>query len=116
MASPAAWPASWVGGADISLDQRWKSSRSFSGTPNSSQITDSGSCRLKDDTRSARPSGSTASRSSSVISWIRGRSASMRRGVNSLDTSLRSRVWSGGSACSMLVPMALRPMSGHALR
>ena len=32
---------------------------------------------------------------------MRGRSSSTRRGVKALDTSVRSRVWSGGSAASM---------------
>ena len=35
-----------------------------------------------------------------------GRSASMARGVNALDTSLRSLVWSGGSRSSMDTALA----------
>ena len=41
-----------------------------------------------------------------MISLTRGRSASIRRAVNSRATSLRSRVWCGASSSSMLALIA----------
>ena len=37
-----------------------------------------------------------------MISWTRGRSAATRRAVKALETSRRSRVWSGGPTRIML--------------
>ena len=78
--------------------------RSGSGTPSSSQMTVNGSGNAKRETRSTRlsaPSAAMSSSRSSTIVWIRGRSPSMRRGEKALETSRRSRVWSGGSTVSM---------------
>ncbi len=87
-------------------DQVRNFSRSRDGTPSSSQITDMGSGKESASTRSAVRSGaeSIVSSRASVISWTRGASRSIRRGVNSRATSLRSRVWSGASVLSIEVP------------
>lgn len=61
-----------------------------------------GSGKASASTRSAEPRGTIASRSCAVTSVMRGRSASMRRGVNSRTTRRRSRVWCGASSSSML--------------
>ncbi len=102
-----------------SFDQVRNDSRSRSGTPRSSQITEMGSGKDNASTRSARPSGAASMRSSSasVVFWMRGVSSSTRRVVNSRATSLRSRVWSGGSARSMCGPEETAPngRSGEAL-
>ncbi|CAM5733289.1 hypothetical protein STENM223S_05877 [Streptomyces tendae] len=102
-----------------SFDQVRNDSRSKSGTPRSSQITEMGSGKDNASTRSARPSGAASIRSSSasVVFWMRGASSSTRRVVNSRATSLRSRVWSGGSARSMCGPEETAPngRSGEAL-
>ena len=73
------------------------------GIPSSSQITMIGSGKAKSSTRSISPRGSTASISSSAISWIRGRSASTMRGVNAFVTSRRRRRWSSPSFVSRCV-------------
>ncbi|MDF9807666.1 hypothetical protein M2436_006213 [Streptomyces sp. HB372] len=99
-------------------DQVRKASRSRDGTPSSSQITDMGSGKESASTRSAARAGAASIESSSpsVISWIRGASCSMRRGVNSRVTSLRIRVWSGASEPSIEEPAdtLLTPSDGEA--
>ena len=49
------------------------------------------------NSESIAPFPSTRSRSSSTSFWICGLSPSMRFAVKALETSPRSRVWSGGS-------------------
>ena len=51
---------------------------------------------------STSPRRASSSRSESTSSWTAGRSRSIWRGVNERETSRRRRVWSGGSAISML--------------
>jgi hypothetical protein len=53
------------------------------------------------DTSSISPSAATESIRPSAISWIRGRSWSIIRGVNALETSRRRRRWSSPSRLSM---------------
>lgn len=106
MAYDAVRTSSSVGSsASTTADQARKSSRSSKGTPSSSQITVIGRGNANASIRStgspSAPRAAMASSSSSVIASIRGRSASTRREVNALLTSLRSRVWSGGSELSM---------------
>ena len=79
------------------LDHAAKSSRSEAGTPSSSQITSTGSRNAYEGMRSTRPDGGRAAISSAATCSTRGRSASMRRRVNTRETSLRSLVCSGGS-------------------
>ena len=81
-----------------------RAARSGSGTPSSSQMTVNGSGNAKRETRSTRlsaPSAAMSSSRSSTMAWMRGRRSSMRRGEKALETSRRSRVWSGGSTVSM---------------
>jgi hypothetical protein len=74
-------------------------------------MTEMGNGKDRASTRSARPSdaASIRSRRASVVFWMRGASSSTRRAVNSRATSLRSRVWSGGSALSMCGPEEMAP-------
>ncbi len=73
-------------------------SRSSTGSPSSSQITRNGTGKPKSRTSSASsPAAASASSCSSTMPAMRGRSRSRRRIVNSGVSSLRSRVWSGGS-------------------
>lgn len=91
-------------GATISAVQARKASWSLSGTPRISQITIIGRGWAKASIRSARRSvrAAIASRSPSTICRIRGRRASIRPGAKEGATSLRSRVWWGGSERIML--------------
>ncbi len=82
-------------------DQTRKSSRWSIGTSSSSQITVMGSGNASASSRSTSDLPTISSRSWSVISWMRGRRASIRRAVNALLTSLRSRLCAGGSLLSM---------------
>src|ERR671932_1819051 len=86
----------------IVFDQRRNDVRSASGTPSSSQMTPIGRGKAKASSRSAS-AGPAAIRSASrpAIASIRGRRAAMARTVKARLTSLRSRVWSGGSVLSM---------------
>jgi hypothetical protein len=78
-------------------DQVRNFSMSAAGTPSNSQITCTGSGREKLVIRSAGWGRAVnAPMSSLTIAATRGRSASIRRTVNALATSLRSRVCSGG--------------------
>ena len=83
------------------FDQRRNDVRSASGTPSSSQITPIGSGKAKASSRSTS-AGPAAIRSASrpAIASMRGRRAAMARTVKARLTSLRSRVWSGGSVLS----------------
>lgn len=92
-----------------SFDQVWKVARSLSGMPSSSQITVTGSGSAYRATRSAVPAGGSASSRSCAMCSTRGRRAAVRPGVKCPATSRRRRVWSGGSLCSMLWPMACPP-------
>ncbi len=85
----------------IVFDQSRNASRSSMGTASSSQITVMGSGKANASSSSTSSLPAIWSSSSAVISSILGRSCSIRRAVNALVTSLRSRVWSGGSLLSM---------------
>lgn len=113
MARTAAFSDSTPVGETISVIQPWKAPRSASATPRSSQITVMGSGWAKTSIRSARRSGraSIPSSSPSTISWMRGRSVSIRPGAKERPTSRRSRVWSGGSARIMLALASVRSRS-----
>ena len=74
--------------------------RSLSGTPRMSLITATGSCeqyRSTMSTTSSPDSSASLSSSSSAVCCTRSRSALTARVVNTEDTNLRQRVWSGGS-------------------
>ena len=79
----------------------WDHSRncalSPSGIPNISEMTANGSGKARSAIRSISPRSATASRCSSTMRSIIGARSATRRGVNTLLTSLRKRVWSGGS-------------------
>ena len=79
---------------------------SAGGVPSISAITLNGSGNASASTRSTRRCSAMPSSMPSTSSVIRGRSAWMARGVNALDTSLRSLVWSGGSRSSMDTTLA----------
>lgn len=81
-----------------------KTSASAAGTPSSSQITMIGSWLATASTKSNSSRPATASNSSSVTSWIRGRMPSMRLALKARTTSLRSRSWSGGSRLAIARP------------
>ena len=107
-ASDASLALAYCSGVEVGTSSpvrpRPRAARSGSGTPSSSQMTVNGSGNAKRETRSTRlsaPSAAMPSSRSSTIVWIRGRSPSMRRGEKALETSRRSRVWSGGSTVSM---------------
>ena len=107
-ASDASLASAYCSGVEVGTSSpvrpRPSAARSGSGTPSSSQMTVNGSGNAKRATRSTRlsaPSAAMSSSRSSTIVWIRGRSPSMRRGEKALETSRRSRVWSGGSTVSM---------------
>ena len=76
--------------------------RSAAGTPTSSPMTAMGSGSAKSAMNSTSPFSARSSSRPSTSVCTAGRSRSTWRGVNERDTSRRSRVWSGGSASSML--------------
>ena len=69
--------------------------------PSISAITVTGSGSATSAMRSPPPLSANRVASSVAICRIRGRSDSTIRGVNALDTSRRSRVWTGGSTSSI---------------
>ena len=71
-------------------------SRSSSGTPTNSPITATGSRHARSSITSAVPAAAMSSSIGAASASMRGRRSSMRFGVNSRLTRLRSRVWSGG--------------------
>ncbi len=101
IAPPAASTCSGVPKVSSWLDHSRKSSRLSIGIPSSSQITVMGSGNAKTSSRSTSSPSFSLEISSAAISCTRGRSSSTRRAVNALVTSLRSRVWCGGSRLSM---------------
>ncbi len=74
------------------------------GTPIICEITANGSGKASASTRSTDPASAIRSSISSTRRSISGCSAATERGVNAFDTSLRSRVWSGGSWSSIESP------------
>jgi hypothetical protein len=106
MATPAAVRSAAAPSEDRSVfDHVRNVRRSASGTPSRSQITLMGRGKAKASSRSTS-AGPAAIRSASpaAISSMRGRMPAMARMVNARLTSLRSRVWSGGSELSMCRP------------
>ncbi|WP_353068362.1 hypothetical protein [Amycolatopsis sp. DG1A-15b] len=90
-------------GVTITRDHCRNRSRPANGTPSSSHMTAVGSGKANASTRSTGgPCATIAASSPSAISWIRGRSAAIRRTVNAWADSRRSRVWPGGSMLRML--------------
>ena len=61
----------------------------------------SGRASARSATSSMRPRAAAASSRPSHTAWMRPRIPSTTRGVKALFTSVRSRVWSGGSRLSM---------------
>ncbi len=97
-AAPKACCSSSVSAGLTNRFDHWRNrSRSSDGMPSNSQITTIGSGNAKSSTRFISPRGSTASISSSAISWTRGRSPSTMRGVNAFETRRRRRRWSSPS-------------------
>ncbi len=81
----------------MSSDHCCNCSRFSPGTPIISAITVAGSGYEKSRIKSISPRGSTHDNSSSTISAMRDRIRATTCGVNALFTSMRNRVWSGGS-------------------
>jgi len=83
---------------------------SRSGTPSISAITVTGSGSARVGSMSNSPAAATPSTRRSKIAWTRGRSASTKPGVKAFETSLRTRVWSGGSMSR--IPALIRSQNG----
>ena len=81
----------------MSSDQRVRSPRLSCGTPKRSQMTRTGSGLAKRSMKSSSRPGPRSSISSSTSDAIQPRMRSTARGRKAYSTSLRSRVWRGGS-------------------
>ena len=106
----------WYSGSSeptIRLDQSNSLNRSSRGTPSSSAITSNGSSAAMSTTKSQSPSlASASSMMRTVSSRTCGSRAAIIRGVNPRFTSLRYRVWPGGSMNSIMLPAISVPGSG----
>ncbi len=95
--SAAAGPSARSGAAMTASDQRRKSARSASPTPNSSAITAMGTAEASASTASTGSSGGTASRAWVTVLRMASSRGATARGVNRRFTTFRYTAWTGGS-------------------